>query len=426
MPPSSTLDKAAQRSSGGNALLPAVLLVLACLSLAGFFAQMFFARDVRLVPDATSDADVFSRLQALPKDQIAALKKREGAAFVSDPLDRTTMQNLVVLHEATKEKNDKGEIYDILSGFTKRNIPVQVGAINSNIQTGDVAKAAANLDSLLRSHPEIGKKIYPLLYPVLVDDKTNAAFADVLKSRPAWRRDFMNELAEHDTDSVISYKLFTNLRKQNAAIEDGEFHYLFANLIGKKQYDKAYFMWLDFLPTEDLANIKLIYDGGFDRQPRNLFFDWNIEPRNNAKLAVAKRKENPTDFALSLSFFQDREAFYGVYQYLKLPSGQYAVSFESKYEQVTMPGGLRWRLRCAADSSLLGESEKILTSQPWTVQQFSIAVPEGSCDTQILRLEAASSAALDQQYDGQLYFDNFKVEKVVTATDTGGGATVSP
>ena len=400
-------------------MLLGILFLLACAAATGFGFKSLTPRNYALISNAKSDEDVFSSLKAMSDAEFAGLQNRETLAFMAEPLDRQTMKNLVMLHEVGKKKEDVGEIYDILAGFTKRNISVQIGAINSNLKSGDVAKAMFHLDALLRAHPQLGKTIYPMLYPVLNDNKAVAALAKVLASRPTWRRDFMNELAEHDPESTISYKLFTNLRKQNAAIEDSEFRYLFSNLIGKKQFDKAYFMWLDFLPSEDLADIKLIYDGGFNKTPRNLFFDWNIDPRPNSRIAVSKRNEAPSDFTLKLEFFQDREEFYHVYQYLKLPPGQLVIGYDAKAEQINMPAGLRWRLRCAANSAVMGESEKFLSSQPWTTQSFPVNIPDQNCDTQILRLEAVSRAVLDQKYDGQLYFDNFKIEKL----NAGGGET---
>ena len=412
--------------NGFQGLLLGVLFLLACTAAIGFGFHWLFQRDYALVSNVTSDADVVSGLKAMSDAEIEGLKNRETRAFLADPLDRLTMKNLVMLHEVGMKKDDSGEIYDILVAFTKRNISVQVGAINSNLQSGNVAKAMFHLDALLRAHPQLGKAIYPVLYPVLNDNKAVAALAKVLRSRPTWRRDFMNELAEHDPESTISYKLFTNLRKQNAAIEDSEFRYLFANLIGKKQFDKAYFVWLDFLPAEDLADIKLIYDGGFNRTPRNLFFDWNIDARPNARIAIAKRNEAPSDLMLKLEFFQDREEFYHLYQYLQLPPGQFAVSFDTKAEQINMPAGLRWRLRCAANSEVMGESEKFLESQPWTTQTFPVNIPDENCDTQILRLEAVTRAVLDQKYDGQLYFDNFKIEKLNAEGGGTNGTSASP
>jgi hypothetical protein len=202
--------------------------------------------------------------------------------------------------------------------------------------------------------------------------------------------------------------IFNALRRQKAPLNDDELPLLIRKLVVAKKIEKAYFVWLDFLPTEDLKYVERVFDGGFDREPRSVYFDWTIRPRKNAQIKVANTADAAHGRILTIDFFDDKGFFGDLFQYLQISPGKYQISYEHRAQELFAAQGLVWVVTCN-DGKVLGRSERMSKSGPWQTDSFSFEIPDTNCESQVVRLESASAAELDTQISGQISFDGIKI-----------------
>ena len=76
-----------------------------------------------------------------------------------------------------------------------------------------------------------------------------AAATRLLASNPPWRPDFVSFAANDPNEQRVLYSLFTGLRNMQAEVLPSELRIYINQLFSKKDYETAYFVWLDFLSS---------------------------------------------------------------------------------------------------------------------------------------------------------------------------------
>lgn len=236
------------------------------------------------------------------------------------------------------------------------------------------------------------------------------AITTLLKTDPPWRRLFLQFALGSSGGFQLVYQILGQLRSAGEVLHVEDLRAVLKSAIGAKEFDVAYFIWLDFLVEAELKRVAPIYDGGFDLPTRDLYFDWTLQPQKNLKLAIDKRPGNTNDGALKIDFFGYSGNFAQVSQILRLTPGTYASSFETSGQNFVSEGGLQLHIGCLETGIPIGRSDAVRQNKAWTTMQFGFSVPTEKCDTQLLRLVSASKAKLDNQMSGQIYFDNFSIE----------------
>ena len=202
------------------------------------------------------------------------------------------------------------------------------------------------------------------------------------------------------------------MRDKNIDIADSEIRSYLQYLVSTKSFEKAYFVWLDFLSPSQLQKTGPIYDGGFDLNPRNMFFDWNTVATPNVEVNIVPRAGKANDRAMRIVFSQFKGPYLGVYQYMRLNPGKYTLSAQYSVGELRTPAGMLWRVSCLENGAIVGLGSRINSNTPWVTYNFDLTVTPENCSTQILGLTWASDAALDQVITGQLMFDDFKLQNV--------------
>src|SRR5262249_36857229 len=157
-------------------------------------------------------------------------------------------------------------------------------------------------------------------------------------------------------------------------------------LVDKKQYELAYYAWLQFLPPEQLARVGLLYNGSFEFPTSGLPFDWALPSGAGVTAEVLTRTDADDQHALLIRFEQGRAEFHGIAQLLMLAPGDY--QFHGKFKgELAGRRGLKWRIACAdTPARVLGESVMLLGMNPiWKDIDFSFNVPGEDCRAQQVR-----------------------------------------
>jgi hypothetical protein len=365
-----------------------------------------------LVPFGTETGQVSTALQNLSESERQALMVRERQRLVDAPLDRSALLNLSVLFALEGNASKSNELAVLAANRSLRDLPSQAAAMQLLLDAKQYSQALVKFDGVLRSSPERGADLYPLLLALSAQDAGLDAVTTVLSQMPPWRKSFMQFAARQPAQASELYKILSQLRKRNDVVTDDEMRPYLQYLMTGKVYDSAYFVWLDFLSPDDLRKVGLLYDGDFNLRPRNLFFDWNIMPAKNAEIGVVSRPGSGSNLALKLSFFNSKGFFSNVFQVLRLAEGEYSLQAEVRAEKLETPGGLMWQVSCVESNTVLGHGPKLNTAGPWMPFNFSFRVPAENCATQQLTLVTASPAILDQVISGQIYYDSFKLERM--------------
>ncbi len=369
--------------------------------------------DTTLKPEAAAKA-----LNALTPEARAALISRESDQLLREPLDLLALSNLSVLKSLNGEQKAADAMVLEAARRSLRDAQTQVSAIRLSLAANDYDKAFYHLDGLLTAQPEIATSTFQALLAIPNRSEVAKAMAKLLLRDPPWRNTFMNWVAASDTSGLLAYEIFNSLKKNDGEIRDWEMRTYLGNQFNFKNHERAYFVWLDSLTNEELKKAGGIFDGDFDLKPRNLLFDWTIDPISNADVGVAARPEDIKNKSLRLLFFNSTKPFSHVYQFLRLPAGRHSLSGEWTASSLRTPAGLFWQMSCVEGGGQVMQSEAFAQSAPWSQFKAEITIPEEKCQTQLLRLMTASAAVLDAAIDGELRFDNLQISSTQNSSGT--------
>lgn len=367
----------------------------------------------RIVPADTPPENIFNYLKGLSKDERTALIARERSNFYAEPLDRSSLFNLGVLIGLEGDSEKSTALVLQVANRSFRDVGAQTTAINLSIAKKNFSGALFHMDGLLRSRPEFAKSFYPLILSMSLEKDGLAATAKMLATAPPWRRLFMEFATQQTDQKSVVYSILSALRDMKAEVLLTELRSFIQQLFKSKDFETAYFIWLDFLSPAELSKVGSLYDTGFDLPVNNLGYGWNFLPVDNSELKIVTKTNVGSDFALNIHFSSLKKLFPTVSQYVRLDPGTYHFSGEVKTEQLVSPAGLNWRIACVDTPVQIGVSPTLLENGPWKLFEFNFTVPIENCGTQALYLTWASAAALDRVVDGTISFDNLQIEKLV-------------
>jgi hypothetical protein len=299
-----------------------------------------------------------------------------------------------------------------LPRYSKRNTAALLTAINIYLGQNNFAQALLLIDPLLRAQPDARLQMFPSLVAMIQQPGAIDGLSQLLQKQPPWRQEFFTFFAKSEALSDSAHDVLVALKRNNVQLRSAELRVILNALLRQSFADRAYFVWLNSLSTDDLKSANLIFDGEFDRTSDNQFFDWTILKRPTARIAMVARPGGVADKMLNLQFLNDVGPFRHVQQYVRLQAGRFRLTFEQMAVGLRTESGLVWTMRCLKDRALLGSSQSLKTSGPWHVSEFEFEVPAGTCDTQVLTLESATRSVLDMKIDGQMAFDRFVVTPI--------------
>jgi hypothetical protein len=401
-----------QSAGVGTYALLALLFVLCAASVGLHLTTPVPSKQRGLIPELETGADITKALKGKSAEERELLRQREFGFLRHEPLDLASLTNLAVLADIEGDRQ-QAETYVLEAAKRSlRDTVTQLGSAQINLASGNFEQGFYHIDGLLRARPTRLKDIQLSIVKLITVPEALPHLSKLLSVSPKWRNEFTAELVKTDTGGSLAYRLFSDMRKQGFDVRQDEMRSYLAAEFGRSKHDRAYFLWLDFLGPEQLTSVAEVFDGNFNFDQRNMYFDWNFEKFPNADIRITPKPGNAIDRALRLDFYASKGRFSNVYQYLRLAPGRYNFATDVLANNFKSEGGLVWQVSCIAGQQTglsAGKSKAIVGSGPWNKNRFEINVPEVDCATQILRLESASTAQLDNQFSGQLFFDNVEI-----------------
>ena len=208
--------------------------------------------------------------------------------------------------------------------------------------------AISYADALLRTNRGLAPYVVPYLTHFAEQKDSKGLVKTVLDGNPPWRDLFFGYLLGSVSDARTPLDFLLSLKTSPAPPTSKELGGYLRFLVAHKFYDLAYYTWLQFLPTDELRGVSLLFNGDFEIQPSGLPFDWVIEPGSGVTIDIVPVPSNYDGHALMVDFLYGRVDYHSVRELVLLAPGTY--QFDGEYKgKIVGPRGLKWRVACADD-----------------------------------------------------------------------------
>lgn len=379
----------------------------------------------RISSTRTDEEDDDAHARALDAPLVRELTSR---ALSSEPMSVRALRGLAQSAERSGNQPEAEQLMAEAGSRSIRDIGVNLWLIRYSLNRQDFARSLYYANALLCTWPYLLRELMPAL--ILMAEKPGARdpFVDLMRTNPPWRKDFFIDYVRNMNDASVPLEIFQALKGTAFPPKDEELRAYLEQLIFRNMVDKAYYVWLQFLPKERLKQIGYLYNGNFDLRLTNLPFDWVIKPVDGATIEFAEIPGEPGKRALHVEFTQKRVPFQNVTQMLVLAAGTYKLTGRYRAYDLNNRRGMTWRIYCAQrpdDGPIAGTERVSGTTMGWKEIALKFDIPEDDCSAQWLRLELAARVGAEEEVSGGIWYDNLKIDKFMPNA-ASAGMPISP
>ncbi len=357
-------------------------------------------------PSPTLNLDAVNKLT---KGERQTLANSEKQTLLTEPLSENALSNIAVLALGDGDKILADRIFRLAAAQNVRNFVTNAFVIDALFAKEQFSEALLHIDGLLRTQPLQSDRLFSTLGAVARTEAGMMPLLDMLANTPPWRRNFINFAGSDATNPDVLYSIFVEMRAKKFSISDDEIRTYLKKYIDQKRFDKAYFVWLDLLNEKQLTKVKLLYDGEFDTQFQNLFFDWTIKELPGVSITRVMRPGGRDDHALFVDLTMAKPNLNLVEQILLLPMGNYHLTSEVKSKSYKSNSELQWQIRCADKTTAMAVLSSTVGSGNWVKLEADFTLPAQDCLHQKLVLRAIGSNLESETMSGQIYFDKLRI-----------------
>jgi hypothetical protein len=363
-------------------------------------------RETETLPHAADP----SQSHAQASDQVRSLVE---LALANDPLNA---RGLSLLGQLAHMAGDEAGVAKFLSAAAQRSLRESAAVywlMQTSYDSRDYATALYCADALLRTSSQVSEYVMPILLGIAESTQGRNDLKSAVLNNPPWRSSFLTAYAQYASDPRASLELLLATRETPTPPTTIDLSNYLNALIRRKQYELAYYAWLQFLSPEQLSSTGLLFNGSFEIAPTGLPFDWVISEGNGVTIDVVPRPDRDGQRALLIEFGYGRVEFRGIEQLTALPAGAY--EFKGKYKgDILGKRGLVWRVACVdAPSPPIGESPMVTgASTSWQEIKFSFIVPDRNCRAQHVRLHFDTRMSSEQLISGSILYDELSIARV--------------
>jgi hypothetical protein len=338
------------------------------------------------------------------------IREWAGRAIRNDPLNARA---IYVLGRLALENDDMIRASALMAAAMRRSMHETRAVywlLGQSYGREDFSSALHYADVLLRTHPEFTREITPALARMSEHKAGNGGVTKLLAENPPWRPGFFRHLNGVIADARTPLDLFVSLKGKGAPPTAGELHGYLNFLVQKRFYDLAYYVWLQFLPSEQLKGVGPLFNGGFEHAPSGAPFDWVISPGVGVTIDIVTRPEQTDKRALRIEFGYGRVGFRPVRQLTVLAPGPHR--FKGEYRgRLIGRRGLEWSVTCAGGKPIvIGHSPMAIgVVRNWTPFEFSFTVPGEGCRAQYVSLALAARSASERLVSGSMWYGGLEV-----------------
>lgn len=284
-------------------------------------------------------------------------------------------------------------------------------------KTGKTEEIVQTWHVLFIREPQLRNALFPHMR-AMARDKTTAHLVDVFaKNPPVWWEAFFNYLARNEQTPIELLAHLYQVRLNSITpLNDNEMNVYIDRLIKDKRWSDAHNVWLKSLPTDASHYTDLIYDGGFESEWYNMGFSWFFQTHKQVKITPSITFGMEGKRALKIHFSGTKHInFQHLWQRLLLKSAPYELTMRFRADQFITSEGLKLRIYCTENNQIIAESRALKESKQWITETMTFEIPPDNCESQLLRLEAASTYAHDQVFKGTVWLDSIQLRETIHA-----------
>jgi len=361
--------------------------------------------------EANGPAESTGRLPSNAGDP-ALRKEVRGLVQTALGQDLMNARALRILGQVADADNDEQTARQLMQAAARRSQRESVAVfwlMRESFERKDYASTIHYADVLLRSRPYVTPQVMPTLARIAEDTKANGELKQMLATNPPWRPQFFSGLLRTITDARTPLDLMLSIKDTPTPPSTADVRDYLDLLIRNNFHELAYYVWLQFLPPEQLASAGVLFNGDFESRPSSLPFDWVISAGAGVTIDFARRPDDPGQHALLVEFGHGRADFRGVAQTIMLPPGSYL--FKGQFRgQLIGRRGLEWRVSCAGAEYPIAKTPMTTgNAAQWTDFSIPFAVPDTDCRAQQVKLVLDARSASEQLVSGAMWYDKLQI-----------------
>lgn len=355
------------------------------------------------------DAGLAAPDSVLSDDDIKAYAKR---ALAADPFNARAIR---ILGQAAILNGDKVEASRLMTAALQRDVHEYRAAawlLQDSYERSDKPGMAKYAQTLLMTNSITRPYVVQVLAKLAEDPAGRKELVGLLADDPRWRGMVLGMLPARTPDARSVFLVLQDLKDTPNPPTSQDVSTYLTFLMTNKLYDFAYYVWLQFLPPEQLESLGLLNNGTFETPLAGGPFDWTLAQGSGSTVKI-ENTQNPDGHALYVEFGLGRVNFGGVKQTLMLGPGAYKLSGAYKGEMRAVRG-LEWRIACLAKpAAVLSATEMFTRAAPgWTPFELTFTVPAEGCVGQSLSLVLNARLQSERILSGSLWFDDLAIAAV--------------
>ena len=379
-----------------------------------------FSKAAQLAVQASPERSDPAKLEpaqpiALTAEQRAKLEAARAILereLLAQPLNARALR---IMGQIVNELQGREAAAPFMQMAAQRSLRDQVATfwmLEWSVDQKDLTAALSYADTLLRTHSNMPAHVVPILGRIAEIEGGSSSLKTLLATDPPWRPQFFSVLPTSVRNLRTPLDLLVSLKGTARPPSTQELRSYLEPLIAGKQYELAYYTWLQFLPENLLANVGLLFNGSFEIALTNLPFDWQLPVGSGVATDIVRRPDRTEESALRISFGEGRGQFAGVSQLVMLAAGSYRL--EGSYTgDLVGRRGLVWRISCAeGNGQPIGASQMFIGPSPtWSRFEFPFTVPVSGCRAQRLLLTLDARSESEKLISGSAWFDDLSITR---------------
>ncbi|MER9952308.1 tetratricopeptide repeat protein [Mesorhizobium sp. M0047] len=312
------------------------------------------------------------------------------------------------------EKDEAFEFFDQARKLSKTEIHALQRSIDRSIEVGDLSRAVAEIDTLLRRWPDRFPIIAAGMPAILSNPDGYRAVLAAIKIKAPWRSNLFSALGQDPRGLRAASQLLLDLTGSSSPPTTKELSAVINGYIRQKDYEPAYRLFLFSLSDQERTLGGYIFNGGFEPVRSGKPFDWQVHDRSGLEITFAgSRDVGESDSGAIVRFLNTPVKNAGLQQYVELPPGSYRISLTASGRNLKLPKGLFWSIRCADPASEIARFNIPAGTFNWQHLSLDFAIGTSACPMQLLRLETAAIAESWRfRYVGTLVMHKLSIERV--------------
>ncbi|MER8411815.1 MULTISPECIES: hypothetical protein [unclassified Mesorhizobium] len=312
------------------------------------------------------------------------------------------------------EKDEAFELFDQARKLSKTEIHSLQRSIDRSIAVGDLSKAVAEIDTLLRRWPDRFPVIAAGMPAILSNPDGYQAVLAALRIEAPWRSNLFSALGKDPRGLRVANQLLLDLAGSSSQPTSKELSAVINGYIRQKEYEAAYRLFLFSLSDQERTLAGYIFNGGFEHILSDKPFDWQVRDPSGLEITFAGARDvGESDSGATVRFLNTPVKNAALQQYVELPPGSYRISLIASARNLKLPKQLFWSIRCADPAGEIARFN--IPEGTFNRRQLSLdfAIGPGACPMQLLRLETAAIAESWRfRYVGTLVMHKLSIERV--------------